>query len=144
MNPRIRITGLAIATLTLPLYVGCHSHPTSLLREQLVQTVRIEPAEPRKGDTLTIRSTIENRGSRPRSVTYRICYLPIGGDLSLASPLDLVRCAAVSVTTNLAPGQHVEGSEWAVVMSDPGVYTLTVDHMLDPPRTATIKVHVRE
>jgi hypothetical protein len=144
MNPRIRIAGLALAALTLPFYVGCNGHATAPPGEQLVQTIRIEPAEPRKGDTLTILSTIENRGSRPRSVTYRICYLPIGGDLSLASPLDLVRCAAVSVTTNLAPGQHVEGSEWAVVMSDPGVYTLTVDHMLDPRRTATIKVRVRE
>jgi hypothetical protein len=144
MNPRIRIVGLALAALTMPLSLACHGHATAPPSESLVQTVRIEPAEPRKGDTLTILSTIENRGSRPRSVTYRICYLPIGGDLSLASPLDLVRCAAVSVTTYLAPGQRVEGSEWAVVMSDPGVYTLTVDHMLDPPRTATIKVHVRE
>jgi hypothetical protein len=144
MNTRIRIAGLALAALTLPLYAGCRNHATAPPSDPLVQTVRIEPAEPRQGGPITILSSIENRGSRPVRVTYRVCYLDLGGDLDLAMIDAIVRCAAVSATTDLAPGQSVEMSEMGMVLSGPGVYTLKVTHLLDPRRTATLEVRVTE
>jgi hypothetical protein len=143
MNARFRITGLALAALTLPFHAGCRGQPNAPSRDPVVQTVRIEPAEPREGETVTVLSSIENRGSRPEHVTYRICTLGLGGDLVLAMPPGTVRCAAVSGTSDLAPGQRVEMSDMRVVVSGAGVYTLTVNHLVDPQRTTTLKVRVR-
>ena len=139
MNSRFRATGLTLAALAFVLQAGCHNQPTAPPSDSLVQTVRLEPAVPRKGETLDIISSIVNRGPRPRRVTHRICYLALGGDIELAST---VRCAAVSTTTNLAPGQRVEMTDGRVVMSEAGVYTLTVNHLLDPDRTVTLTVRV--
>ena len=144
MNARFRITGLALAALTLPFHAGCRSQPNAPSRDPLVQTVRIEPAEPREGQTVTVLSSIENRGSRPEHVTHLVCSLGLGGDLVLAMPPGTARCAAVSGTTDIAPGQRVEESDMRVVVSGPGVYTLTVAHLIDPERTTTLKVRVRE
>lgn len=144
MNARFRNTGLALAALTLPFQAGCRSHVAAPSSDPIVQTVRIVPAEPREGETVTVLSSIENRGSRSTRVTHRIWWLDLGGDLSLAMGPGVVRCAAVSATTVLAPGQRVEMSDMRVVGSVAGVYILTVTHLLDPQRTTTLEVRVRD
>lgn len=144
MNTRFRNAGLALAALTLPFQAGCRSHVSAPPSDPIVQTVRIVPAEPREGETVTVLSSIENRGSKPTQVTYRICLLDLGGDLSLPMRPGTARCAAVSATTVLAPGQSVETSDIRVVASAAGVYTLAVTHLLDPQRTATLEVRVRD
>jgi len=143
MNTRFRITGLALAALTLPFHAGCRSHPNAPTPDPIVQTVRIEPTEPREGETITVYSTIENRGSKPQQVTYLICQLAMGGDLALTMVPGTARCAGFSASAILAPGQRLEAGDSRVVVSGPGAYTLDVTHVIDPERTTTLTVRVR-
>ena len=144
MNERFRITGLALGALTLAFQAGCHNQPTAPPSDPIVQTVRIEPAQPRQGDRVTIFSSLENRGSKPVRATYRICALTLGGDLDLRISPGLGLCAAEFASGYVAPGQREEMSAVGTVRSGAGDYTLTVSHVVDPQRIATIKVNVSQ
>jgi hypothetical protein len=137
------LVALAAASL-LALGTTCRETPNAPAADGVVQTVRLEPAEPRKGEIVTVVSTIENRGPDAKPVTYLVCVLGLGGELALTMPPDEARCAAVSATTDLAPGQRVEMRDRRVVASEPGVYALRVEHLVDPQGAITLQVRVRD
>jgi hypothetical protein len=107
----------------------------------LVQELRIEPAEPRVGDTVVIRSTVTNRGSAAVGTESRICGLDIETDLAYSDPFG--RCGGYSQTVELAVGRSLSGSEQFVVTGGPGNYQLRVRHLLSPEQWATMQLRVR-
>ena len=97
----------------------------------------------RQGDTLKLESTIRNTGSAPVPVTYVVCELDLEGELQTMAPLIL--CVAYSASGTLAPGERIVGRLERVVTSPPGVYTISVRHLLDPAVSvpAQLTVHPR-
>jgi hypothetical protein len=110
-------------------------------QSRLVQEVRIEPAEPRVGDTVVIRSTVTNRGAARVETESRICGLDIQTELAYADPF--ARCAGYSQTVELGVGRSVMASDQFVVTGAPGSYPLRVRHLLSPEQWVSIQLRVR-
>lgn len=132
-------TGLLLGTLG----AQCsQTSPTSAKGLGLVQTVRIEPAEPRTGDQITITAEVTNPGPDPKHGTFMACALGFGGDLALSEVPGTARCAAVSFERELASGESVEGVDTKVVDSPAGTYVLVVRYLINPPMSQNITVRV--
>jgi hypothetical protein len=144
MNTKYVVLVAVVAATLLACGTSCRETPNQPSTDGLVQSVRLDPAEPRKGETVIVYSTIENRGTSPKPVTYMVCQLGLEGDLLLSIPLDETRCAAVSATTDVPPGKIVQLADRRVVNSPAGVYSLRVEHLIDPQRSITVRVRVRD
>ena len=132
-------TGLLLATLG----TRCpQTAPTSATGQGLVQTVRIEPAEPHSGDKITITTEVRNVGPEPLGGTFMTCALGFGGDLALSEVPGTARCQAVSFERKLAPGESIEGVDTKVVDSPAGTYVLQVHYLIHPAVSQNITVHV--
>jgi len=110
----------------------------------LVQSVRIEPAEPREGETIRIVSEVTNRSSRTIRATFTDCGLGLTGSLALAQIPGTVRCLSVSYERELAPGESIVGGDAMMVKSSPGDYRLEVLHLIGSAPRAGIDVRVVE
>jgi hypothetical protein len=140
-----RNAGLVALLGAVLLVLGaCRETPSEPSADGIVQTVRLDPAEPRKGEIVTVISTLENRGNSTKTVTHLICVLGLGGDLMLSMPPNEARCAAVSATAEFTPGKTLEFADRRVVDSPAGVYSLRVEHLVDPQTAVTVRVRVRD
>lgn len=109
----------------------------------LVQHVRLEPAEPTGGLNVSVHSVIVNEGPAAVPLTTRVCGLDYAGALELTHPPEVMKCAGVSASATLAPGDSVVVGDLMRVASAPGTYELRVRHALDPERWASFEVVVR-
>jgi hypothetical protein len=114
---------------------GRASGPSGL-EQRLVTKVDPAPAGSPYTALLTVTSTVVNTGSAPVRLTSRVCYFQ-QADVETAASLDrfepTISCAAVSATSDLAPGQST--GPMAVefgVRSGPGTYTVKLRHALNP------------
>lgn len=139
----VRAPAIAALLLTV-LGARCHNAPTAPVEEGLVQTVRLEPAEPRTGEQVTVWSKVTNRGVSPEWGTFMICELGLGGDLALSEVPGTARCAGVSFERQLAPGESVEATDTKVVDSPAGTYVLEVRHLIHPSMTHKVTVRVAD
>ncbi|MFW6201015.1 MAG: hypothetical protein ACOC8B_00420 [Gemmatimonadota bacterium] len=106
----------------------------------LVQTLAFSDPTPSVGDTLSIRSTVINRGA-PRGVESRICGLDVRGEVEL-SPASAT-CGGWSSSGTLAPGDSVIGWEHGVVNAEPGRRVLRVRHLIDPEVWLDVELTIR-
>lgn len=135
----------AIAALLLTgLGAQCHTAPNAPVRQGFVQTVRLEPAEPHRGEQVTVWSKVTNSGVSPKWGTFMICELGLGGDLALSEVPGTARCASVSFDRQLAPGESVEAADTKVVDSPAGTYVLEVRHLINPRMSQKVTVRVSD
>jgi len=108
----------------------------------LMQTVRIAPAEPSRGDTIIIASVLTNvaQDTTP-TLAVSVCGPSLRGTLSLDNPF--ISCTAYSMTTSLAPGDSAVDGTVRVVASVPGTWRLEVQQLRQPATWAAIDVTVR-
>lgn len=116
------------------------------LEQRLTTKVTAAPAGSPYTAMLTATSTLVNAGSAPIRVSARVC-LALDADIETTASLDryepLVSCAAVSMATDLAPGQSIGPLEVQFgVRSPPGQYTLTLRHALEPELRAEASFRV--
>ena len=130
--------GAAAALLITTMGALCTAPST----QGLVQTVRIEPAEPHPGDQITITTVVTNTGPIPKACTFKICGLLFAGDLEVSEVPGTFRCQAYSSQQQLAPGESVEAVDTKVVDSPAGTYALEVRYLLDPAMSQRITVRV--
>src|SRR5262245_51661843 len=114
--PSLSVSRVLIATAVLS---GCSSTPTDVLRDtntglsrvslpnggEVSQTVTVTPEQPRRNEAFEVRSVLNNTGSRTVTVTSAACLLPLSGTLAIDEPLIL--CAAVSMVSDLGPGESL-------------------------------------
>jgi len=137
----------ASAIAALPLAVlgaQCHTAPNAPIEQGFVQTVRVEPAEPHRGEQFKVWSKVTNSGVSPEWGTFMICRLGLGGDLALSEVPGTARCASVSFERQLAPGESVEMADTKVVDSPAGTYVLEVQHLINPRMTQKVTVRVSD
>ena len=106
------------------------------LEQRLVTKVEAPPAGSPYAAILTATSTIVNTGSAPAHVVSRTCFFQ-EADFETTATVDrfepLISCAAVSMATDLAPGQSTGPLDVRFgVRSGPGTYTLALRHSLAP------------
>jgi hypothetical protein len=106
------------------------------LEQRLVTKVEAPPAGSPYAAILTATSTIVNTGSAPAHVVSRTCFFQ-ETDFETTAKVDrfepLISCAAVSMATDLAPGQSTGPLDVQFgVRSGPGTYTLALRHSLAP------------
>ena len=106
------------------------------LEQRLVTKVGAAPAGSPYTAQLTVTSTIVNTGSSPVRVTSRTCLF-LAEDVETTAQMDrfepTVSCAAVSGTSDLAPGQSTGPMEVSFgVRSGSGNYTIKLRHALSP------------
>jgi hypothetical protein len=124
---------------------GRASTPSGL-EQRLTTTVTAAPAGSPYTATLTASSTLVNTGSAPVHVSARTC-LALDADIESTASMDrfepLVSCAAVSMETDLAPGQSIGPLEVQFgVRSGAGRYTLELRHALQPELRAEASFRV--
>ncbi len=108
----------------------------------LVQTVRITPAEPAKGDTIVVTTVLTNVGSATsQPLEVSICGPGLRGSLSIANPFAV--CAGFSMQVTLAPGDSTLDAATRVVESGPGTYVLEVNQVRRPETWLPVTVRVR-
>jgi hypothetical protein len=107
----------------------------------LEQTVQVIPGQPMAGREVQILSVVSNRGSSSVAVQSRMCGLDLAGDVALV--MNYLRCAAYSMSGQLAPGDSVTDGDMRVVSSPPGHYTLRVRQLLQPETWVEIPLDVR-
>ena len=106
----------------------------------LVLEVKLTPARPRRGDTVTVTATVRNESSAPIRVESRICGLGLRGSLALRDPF--VRCAGYSTSGMLAPRGARTESDRRIVTSAPGDYELDVMQLVNPEVWVRVPVRV--
>lgn len=112
----------------------------------LEQEVKVTPARFRVGDTVTVRSTVRNTGTRGTLLEARICGLDVEGalDMEAVDP----RCRGWSARRTLAPGE-------SFTVEDRRVYRgalregerggmVRVRHLLDPERWIQVELSPRD
>lgn len=114
---------------------GRASAPSGL-EQRLTTKVQTPPPGSPYTALLAATSTLVNTGSAPVHVIARTC-LATDADIETTAKMDrfepFVSCAAVSVETDLAPGQSIGPLEAHFgVRSGSGEYTLTLRHALTP------------
>ena len=114
---------------------GKASGPSGL-EQRVVTKVEAPPAGSPYAAILTATSTIVNTGSAPVHVVSRTCFFQ-EADFETTAKVDrfepLISCAAVSMATDLAPGQSTGPLDVQFgVRSGPGTYTLALRHSLAP------------
>lgn len=108
----------------------------------LVQTVRVAPAEPASGDTILVTTVLRNTGSATSpDLEVSICGPGLRGTLSLANPF--AACAGFSMQVQLAPGDSTTDAATRVVLSGPGTYVLEVNQVRRPETWLPVTVRVR-
>jgi hypothetical protein len=108
----------------------------------LVETVRMEPASPRTGETIHITATLRNTGPLTTPpIEVSICGLGLRGALALEHPS--VQCAGYSMSTSLAPGDTVSDRVVRIVRSPPGTYRLEIQHVRSATTWVPLTVVVR-
>ncbi len=108
----------------------------------LVQIVRVAPAEPGSGDTIDVTTVLRNVGSATsQALEVSICGPGLKGTLALANPF--VSCAGHSMQVSLAPGDSTTDATRRIVQSGPGTYVLEVNQLRQPETWLTVTVHVR-
>ena len=112
----------------------------------MVTKVEAAPAGSGYTALLTATSTLVNTGTAPVRVTARVC-LATDADIETTAQMDrfepFVSCAAVSMTTDLAPGQATSPLQVQFgVRSGPGEYTLKLRHSLAPEFRAEVGFRV--
>lgn len=143
MNRVLRASATA-ALLLAALGAQCHTAPNAPVKQGFLQTVRLEPASPHRGEQVTIWSRVTNGGASPEWGTFMICGLGLGGDLALSEVPGTARCTAVSFERQLAPGESVEMADTKVVDSPAGTYVLEVRHLINPRMTQKVTVRVSD
>ncbi|HYK83627.1 MAG TPA: hypothetical protein VEU55_10840 [Gemmatimonadales bacterium] len=145
MRSSLLVSVAAALGLSVP---GCTAAPPTapgvahlLLAQGLEQTVQLTPAEPARGDQLSIVSVVTNRTADSAALTSRICGLDTAGDLGLVTAR--LACAGYSVSATLASGASITGADVRVVASPPGRYTLRVRQLLVPEAWVEVPVVVR-
>ena len=134
------IAALAVAVMG----AQCHAPPNAPVEQGFVQTVRLEPAEPHRGEQVTVWSKVTNAGVSPEWGTFMTCRLGLGGDLALSEVPGTAGCEAVSFDRQLAPGESVEAADTKVVDSPAGTYELEVRHLINPRVAQKITVRVSD
>lgn len=114
---------------------GRASAPSGL-EQRLTTKVRTPPPGSAYTALLTATSTLVNTGSAPVHVIARTC-LATDPDIETTATMDrfepFVSCGAVSMETDLAPGQSIGPLEVQFgVRSGSGQYTLRLRHALAP------------
>lgn len=114
---------------------GRASAPSGL-EQRLTTKVETPPAGSPYTALVTATSTLVNTGSAPVHVIARMC-LATEADIESTARMDrfepFVSCAAVSMETDLAPGQSIGPLEAHFgVRSGSGEYTLSLRHALTP------------
>jgi len=109
----------------------------------LRQVVVITPREPRKNENISVRSTLYNRSNAAMQVVARICGLDFGGTLRLTHPPEVMKCGGYSTNGSLAPGDSIVGGDLMRVAADAGSRVLTVQHAIQPARSASVTMQVR-
>jgi hypothetical protein len=101
-------------------------------------TVVVDPEDFREPGfhTLAVTSNVFNTGTASVPITARVCVF-FDSDIQISAQADrfepLISCAAVQMTTQVAPGESVGPMEVRYrIRSGPGVYTIRVRHALDP------------
>ena len=117
------------------------------LEQHLVLTIDPDGYRPEVGHILHLTSRIENRGSSPVKVVARSCLLH-DADISTTADLErmdeLVSCAAVNETRDLAPGESTSQIRQMFRIDSPaGTYTIRIRHALDPEFRAEASFTVR-
>jgi hypothetical protein len=143
MTTIVRASATAALLLTA-LGAQCHTAPNAPVEQGFVQTVRLEPAEPHRGEQVTVWSKVTNGGVSPEWGTFMLCSLGLGGELALSEVPGTARCAAVSFDRQLAPGESVEMADTKVVDSPAGTYVLEVRHLINPRKTQKVTVRVSD
>ena len=95
---------------------------------------------------LTATSTLVNTGTAPVRVTARVC-LAMDDDIETTARMNrfepLISCGAVSMTTDLAPGESTPPLQVQFgVLSGPGDYTLRLRHSLSPEFRANVAFRI--
>ncbi|HEX5031515.1 MAG TPA: hypothetical protein VFX78_08665 [Candidatus Eisenbacteria bacterium] len=132
------------ALLLAALGAQCNTAPNAPIEQGFVQTVRVEPAQPHRGEQLRVWSKVTNRGVRPKWGTFMDCGLGLGGDLALSEVPGTARCQSPSFERQLGPGESVEMADTKVVDSPAGTYVLEVQHLIGPRMTQKVTVHVSD
>ena|SRR5712671_5185769 len=139
---RTTLVVLSFATIACSTQSTPFTGPRVVITPQgLEQTVRLSPAEPIQGDTLTIESIVVNVMGAAVDVTSRICGMDVETSLRLSGPN--LACAGYSMHGALAPGDSILGFAGGVVASGPGTYTMRVRHLLNPDVWVDVPVTVR-
>lgn len=123
---------------------GAEGRAQASLPGGLVQRVTLQPAVLVDGRDVEIRSVLVNHGSAAVALSTRICGLDYAGALELANPPEVLKCAAVSMSTTLAPGDSLVVADIMRVASAPGEYELRVRHVLEPEKWLALRVVVRD
>lgn len=143
---------LAGAAILVAAMIGCTADPTEpgiqpergVVQEPagfgLIQTVRVTPATPAHGDTITVYSVVHKQAGAAVDVQSRICGLDLGGDMTLEDPFG--RCGGYSMHSTLSPGDSVVALTQRVVESGPGRYTLRVRHLVTPELWVPVRIDV--
>jgi hypothetical protein len=100
------------------------------VRPTILQTLRLLNPGLHTGDTLELESVLRNVSDKPVTIEYVNCELDLDGELRTEAPFIL--CFAYSAGATLAPGEQVVGRLQRRVVSQPGRYTIRVQHLLDP------------
>jgi len=143
MTKIVRASATAALLLT-GLGTQCHTAPNAPVEQGFVQTVRLEPAEPHRGEQVTVWSKVTNGGVSSEWGTFILCSLGLGGELALSEVPGTARCAAVSFERELAPGESVEAADTKVVDSPAGTYVLEVQQLINPRKTQKVTVRVSD
>lgn len=106
------------------------------LEQRLAVVVDPEDGRERGFHTLLVTSNVINTSAAPVPITARVCLF-FASDVDITAEADrfepLISCGAVHQTTQLAPGASVGPMEVRYrIRSGPGVYTVRVQHSLDP------------
>ena len=108
----------------------------------IIQTVMLDPASPFTGDTMSLRSTIQNAGDSTIQVSLKLCGLIFGGSLAFRDGFE-VRCAGDSFHGAMNSGETAILLERLIIESDPGQYVLTMQHLLHPSLVASLTIVVQ-
>lgn len=124
---------------------GRASAPSGL-EQRLTTKVETPPVGSPYTALLTATSTLVNTGTAPVHVTARTC-LVTDTDVESTAKMDrfepFVACAAVSVETDVGPGESLGPLEAHFgVRSGPGEYTIKLRHALAPELRATAAFRV--
>lgn len=116
------------------------------LEQRVTIKVEAAPAGSPYAAILTATSTLVNTGTSPVPVTSRVCFFQ-EADFESTARLDrfepLISCAAVTMTSTLAPGQSTGALDAQFgVRSSSGTYTLKLRHSLAPEFRAEVSFRV--
>jgi len=108
----------------------------------LVQIVRVSNVEPKQGETIDFLSTVRNPTSSPISAEILEDCLGFDGDLRMENTNNF-SFGCWSVPGPLLPGDSMVEGVSMIIKSPPGVYSVRVQHIVDPDVAVAVKITVK-